>query len=165
MIREGDVAPDFELVSSSGRRVKLSEYAGQKSVVLFFYPKDDSPGCTAQACSFRDAYDAFAEAGAEVIGISSDSAASHQAFGNKHRLPMTLLSDPNGQVRSRYGVGSTLGILPGRATFVIDKSGVVRHAFSSQLRVERHVKEALEVLERLSRGLSSPLARNRLAPA
>lgn len=150
MIAEGEKAPDFELVASNGRQVKLSDYAGKKSVVLFFYPKDDSPGCTVEACSFRDSYDAFTEAGAEVIGISSDSVDSHLSFEKKHGLPMTLLSDPRGEVRKSYGIRSTLGLLPGRATFVIDKSGVVQNAFSSQLRLGKHVEDALEVVKRIS---------------
>src|SRR5687767_7887387 len=89
-----DRAPDFELVSAEGRVVRLSEFIGEKAVVLFFYPKDDSPGCTIEACNFRDSHEAFAEAGAEVIGISTDSTSSHASFARKHRLPMTLLSDP-----------------------------------------------------------------------
>jgi len=149
MIQSGEHAPDFELLSDAGQKVKLSQFAGQKCVVLYFYPKDHTPGCTVEACRFRDSHDAFAEAGAEVIGISSDSVESHAKFVSKHHLPMTLVSDPGGQVRARYGVKSTLGILPGRVTFVIDKDGVVRHAFSSQLRVGRHVEEALEVVKKL----------------
>jgi len=149
MLTTGTKAPDFELVSSTGQTVRLSDFAGKK-VVVFFYPKDDSPGCTREACHFRDAYDDFTEAGAEVIGISSDSTASHEAFGKKHGLPMTLLSDPEGEARKRYGVGSTLGILPGRATFVIDRAGVVQNAFSSQLRFGKHVEDALAVVKSLS---------------
>jgi peroxiredoxin Q/BCP len=150
MIGDGEKAPDFDLVASTGERVKLSDYAGKKAVVLFFYPKDDSPGCTVEACNFRDSYDAFTEAGATVIGISSDSTDSHAAFGKKHGLPMTLLSDPNGEVRKRYGVRSTLGFIPGRATFVVDKNGVVQNAFSSQLRLGKHVEDALAVVKRIS---------------
>jgi peroxiredoxin Q/BCP len=146
----GAAAPDFTLRSQSGTEVSLSTFKGQKAVVLFFYPKDETPGCTAEACSFRDEYDAFAEAGAEVIGISSDSAESHASFAAHHRLPMTLLSDPGGRVRQLFGVKSTLGLLPGRVTFVIDKQGVVRHVFSSQLRATAHVKEALGVVRQLS---------------
>lgn len=149
MISTGEKAPDFELVSSTGAKVRLSDYSGKK-VVVFFYPKDDSPGCTREACQFRDAYDDFTEAGAEVIGISADSTASHEAFGRKHGLPMTLLSDPEGAARKSYRVGSTLGILPGRATFVIDREGIVRNAFSSQLRLGKHVEDALAVVKSLS---------------
>lgn len=149
MIAVGQKAPDFDLVAGDGRRVKLSDFAGKKAVVLFFYPKDDSPGCTVGACAFRDAYDVFAGAGAEVVGISADSAESHASFGAKHRLPMTLLSDPDGAVRKKYDVRSTLGILAGRATFVIDKAGIVRDAFSSQVNIPKHIRGALEVVKRI----------------
>ncbi len=150
MIQVGDRAPDFELPDGGGKTVRLSEFQGKKNVVLFFYPKDDSPGCTVEACTFRDRYQDFADAGAELIGISSDSVESHASFAGKHRLPMTLLSDSRGEVRKRYGVKATLGILPGRATFIVDKGGVVRHVFESQVRVKKHVQESLDVLERLS---------------
>jgi peroxiredoxin Q/BCP len=153
----GQRAPDFTLPSSGGAKVTLSELTKDKAVVVFFYPKDDTPGCTVEACTFRDSYDAFAEAGAEVVGISSDSTASHERFAGKHKLPMTLLSDTDGAVRKQYGVKSTLGIMPGRATFVIDRSGVVRHVFVSQLRAEKHVHEALAVVKRLA-GERAPTA-------
>ena len=146
----GDAAPEFELPDSAGKRVRLSDFRGKKSVVLYFYPKDDTPGCTKEACSFRDNYEAFKDAGAEVIGVSSDSEASHQKFATKFRLPFTLVADTTGAVRKRYGVPATLpGILPGRMTFVIDREGVVRHVFNSQLQATKHVDEALGVLKRL----------------
>jgi peroxiredoxin Q/BCP len=145
----GDLAPDFELTDVSGQRVRLSDFRGKRPVVLYFYPKDDTPGCTREACSFRDRYAAFQEAGAEVIGVSSDSAASHRSFAEKHRLPFTLVADAGGAVRKRYGVPATLGLLPGRVTFVIDRDGFVRHVFNSQLQPTRHVDEALGVLRRL----------------
>ncbi|MCL2449738.1 MAG: peroxiredoxin [Polyangiaceae bacterium] len=155
----GDRAPDFTLPSESGEPVTLSSLLGQAPLVVYFYPKDDSPGCTREACSFRDRYDAFAEAGARVVGVSSDSVESHRRFADKHRLPMTLLSDRDGKVRALYGVRATLGILPGRATFVIDASGVVRHIFVSQLRFLRHVDEALSVVRALaSSKAGAPLA-------
>jgi peroxiredoxin Q/BCP len=149
-INVGDAAPEFELPDASGKRVRLSDFRGKKSVVLYFYPKDDTPGCTKEACSFRDQYEAFKDAGAEVIGISSDSEASHQKFATKYKLPFTLVADSGGGVRKRYGVPATLpGILPGRMTFVIDRDGVVRHVFNSQLQATKHVDEALGVLKRL----------------
>ena len=148
-IAVGDKAPDFTLTSSTGQKVSLSEFSGKKSVVLFFYPKDGTPGCTAEACSFRDSYDVFAEAGAEVVGVSSDSVESHVEFAGKHKLPMTLLSDAGGAIRKLYGVKSTLGLLDGRMTFVIDKQGIVRHVFRSQLRATKHVSEALDVIKTL----------------
>jgi peroxiredoxin Q/BCP len=145
----GDRAPDFALASSKGAEVKLSDFVGKKNVVLFFYPKDETAGCTAEACSFRDAYEDFVEAGAEVIGVSSDSPESHAQFAGKHSLPMVLLSDQGGRVRDMYGVKPTLGIIPGRVTYVIDRQGVVRHMFRSQLRVHQHVKETLSILKTL----------------
>jgi thioredoxin-dependent peroxiredoxin len=160
----GDRAPDFTLPGSNQGTVTLSELtagktpgsAGGRTVVIFFYPKDDTPGCTIEACGFRDEYYAFAQAGAEVIGISSDSVVSHDRFAQKHKLPMTLLSDADGKVRELYGVRASLGIMPGRATFVVDREGFVRHTFVSQLRFARHVKEALEVVRRLEREREKP---------
>ena len=147
----GDKAPDFTLPSRSGEPVTLSKLLGRRAVVVFFYPKDDTPGCTVEACTFRDNYEAFVEAGAEVVGISSDSLESHERFASKHRLPMTLLSDADGKVRAAYGVQSLLGLWPGRATFVVDREGVVQHVFVSQLRVGAHVRQALDVVKRISR--------------
>ena len=148
-IRVGDEAPDFVLPDRTGKMVRLSEFRGRKAVVLYFYPKDDTPGCTKESCAFRDGYQDFQDAGAEVIGVSSDSAESHGKFAAKHRLPFTLLADQGGQVRKRYGVPATLGLLPGRVTFVIDRGGVVRHVFNSQFQATQHVSEALEALRRL----------------
>jgi peroxiredoxin Q/BCP len=145
----GDKAPDFTLPSSSGEPVTLSEVYGRRTVVLYFYPKDDTPGCTVEACSFRDRYDAFNDAGAEVIGVSSDSTDDHGRFAAKHRLPMKLVSDADKRLRKLYDVRATLGLLPGRATFVIDRTGTIRHVFVSQLRFGRHAEEALEVVKRL----------------
>ena len=145
-IQVGDAAPDFDLPDASGRRVRLSEFKGRRAVVLYFYPKDDTPGCTKEACSFRDSYEVFREAGAEVIGVSSDSAASHQAFARKHGLPFALVADAGGELRRRYGVPSTLGLLPGRVSYVIDREGIVRHVFNSQLQASKHVDEALAAL-------------------
>ena len=143
----GDTAPDFTLPSQSGEEVSLGDFLGRKkAVVLFFYPKDDTPGCTKEACSFRDGYEQFEQLEAEVIGVSSDSVSSHQRFAQRHDLPFVLLSDEGGEVRKLYGVPNTLGLFPGRVTYVIDREGVVRHVFASQLSVERHVQEALTAL-------------------
>ena len=142
----GDRAPDFALPDASGATIRLSDFRGKKAVVLYFYPKDDTPGCTKEACGFRDSYEEFAGAGAEVIGVSSDSGDSHRGFASKYKLPFTLLSDQGGKVRQQYGVPATLGLLPGRVTFVIDRDGVVRHVFNSQLAATRHVSEALGAL-------------------
>jgi len=145
-VRVGDEAPDFVLPDRTGKMVRLSEFRGRKAVVLYFYPKDDTPGCTKESCAFRDSYQDFQDAGAEVIGVSSDSAESHGRFAAKHRLPFTLLADQGAQVRKRYGVPATLGLLPGRVTFVIDRAGIVRHVFNSQFQATQHVSEALEAL-------------------
>ena len=142
----GSKAPDFTLPSQSGEMVSLSDFLGRKPVVLFFYPKDDTPGCAKQACAFRDEFEEFGKLDAEVVGISSDTVASHERFVAKHDLPFALLSDEGSRVRTFYGVPSTLGLFPGRVTYVINEEGVVRHVFSSQLGVERHVEEALRAL-------------------
>ncbi len=145
-VEVASVAPDFTLPSQAGELVSLKDFIGTKPVVLFFYPKDDTPGCTKQACAFRDDYEEFGKLDAEVIGISSDSVDSHRRFVSKHDLPFTLLSDEGGKVRKLYGVQNSFGLFPGRVTYVIDEEGMVRHIFSSQLGVERHVEEAIEAL-------------------
>ena len=149
-IQVGDKAPDFTLPSQAGEQVRLSDRLGERIVVLYFYPKDETAGCTKEACAFRDSYEMFAEAGAEVIGVSSDSVDRHAAFAGHHELPFTLLSDQGGQVRKSYAVPATLGILPGRVTYVIDRAGIVRHVFSSQTNIGRHVNDALDVVKKLS---------------
>ena len=142
----GDRAPDFELLDQHGAIVRLSDLVARGPVVLFFYPKDDTTGCTKEACRFRDDFPKFLEAGAQVAGISSDSPESHRKFGAKYSLPFTLLSDPGGKVRRLYGAVGFFGLLPGRVTFVIERSGVVRGVYSSQSRFERHAAEALSAV-------------------
>src|SRR5689334_12183969 len=147
----GEQAPDFEKTTHDGERVSLSALRGQKAVVLYFYPKDETPGCTAEACSFRDSYEAFTEAGAEVIGVSADSDESHGKFAEHHRLPFKLVSDKDGDLRKRYKVPSALlGIVPGRVSYVIDKQGKVRHVFNSMLQAKKHVSEALAIVKTLT---------------
>ena len=146
-VKVGDVAPDFMLPSQTGDLVSLSDFRGKKAVVLYFYPKDDTPGCTKEACAFRDRYEVLKEAGAEVIGVSGDSSQSHQQFATKYNFPFILLSDNGNELRKRYGVPSTLWVLPGRVTYVIDKEGVVRHIFDSMLDFKAHVDEALQTLK------------------
>ncbi len=148
-LRVGEPAPDFTLPSSTGEAVRLSDFRGKSEVVLFFYPKDNSPACTIEACSFRDSHEAFREAGAAVLGISADSADSHRRFAARHGLPFVLLADTDAAVRTQYGVPRTLGLLHGRVTYLIDRQGIVRHIFSSQFQPRRHVAEALAVLESL----------------
>jgi peroxiredoxin Q/BCP len=149
-IQAGDKAPDFTLPSQAGEPVRLGDRLGERVVVLYFYPKDETAGCTKEACAFRDSYEVFTQAGAEVIGVSSDSVDKHAAFVGHHELPFTLLSDEGGQVRKSYGVPSTLGILPGRVTYVIDRAGTVRHVFNSMTNIGRHVGDALDVVKKLS---------------
>jgi thioredoxin-dependent peroxiredoxin len=148
-VNVGDPAPDFTLPDQTGTAVRLRDVVGRKTVVLYFYPKDQTPGCTVEARAFRDSYDAFTAADAEVIGVSGDSVRSHRRFAASQGLPFLLLSDRDGEVRELYGVEKTLGLLPGRVTYVIDREGVVRHIYSSQLRVTRHSREALAVARAL----------------
>jgi peroxiredoxin Q/BCP len=145
----GDKAPDFQLTDQAGRKVSLADFRGKKAVVLYFYPKDETPGCTKEACSFRDSYEDFVRAGAEVIGVSGDSVDKHKSFAEHHRLPFTLLADDGNKLRKAYGVPATMWILPGRVTYVIDRQGVVRHVFDSQLQATRHIDEALGVVRSL----------------
>ena len=138
----GDKAPDFTLESQTGENLTLSDFFGKKNVVLYFYPKDETPGCTREACTFRDSYAPFTDLGVEVIGVSAGTLESHKAFADRHNLLFMLLSDLDNNVRKLYGPTSTLVFIPGRVTFIIDKKGVVRHLFSSQLQPEKHVEEA-----------------------
>lgn len=148
-VQVGDLAPDFTLPTQSGEQITLSSFRGKKAVVLYFYPRDYTPGCTAEACAFRDSYEVFRDAGAEVIGVSSDSEESHQRFASSYQLPFSLVSDKGGKLRKLYGVSSVMGLLPGRVTYIIDKEGVVRHIFTAQFAAEKHVAVALETLKSL----------------
>lgn len=148
-VEVGDKAIDFTLPSQKGGQVRLGDYIGKKVVVLYFYPKDNTPGCTAEACKFRDNYQVFVDAGAEVIGVSSQSLESHNIFSTEFHLPFNLLSDEGGKVRKLWGVPTSVGLLPGRVTYVIDKAGVVRHMFVSQTDIEGHIEGALKVVREL----------------
>jgi peroxiredoxin Q/BCP len=148
-IQAGDEAPDFTLPAQSGEPVRLHDRIGERVIVLYFYPKDNTPGCTAEACAFRDSHEIFADAGAEVIGVSSDSVARHTAFAERHQLPFTLLSDQGGRVRKSYGVPTVLGVLPGRVTYVIDREGTVRNVFSSMTQIDQHIGDALRMVQKL----------------
>jgi thioredoxin-dependent peroxiredoxin len=146
-LKAGDKAPDFTLESSDGRKISLHDYEGSKNVVIYFYPKDFTAGCTAETKAFGENYDAILAMGAEVLGISSDSAKSHESFASECGASFPLLADSGGTVRQAYGAKSSFGLMPGRVTFVIDKQGIVRHVFSSQLRPKQHIKEAVEALK------------------
>lgn len=150
-LKPGDRVPEFTLPDQDGKPTSLRELLSEGCLVLYFYPRDDTPGCTAEACGFRDDHDEFVRAGATVVGVSSDGVVSHRRFREKHRLPFRLLSDGDGELRRRFGVPRTLGVLDGRVTYVIDPRGVVRHVFDSQLRTRRHVEEALRVVEQMLR--------------
>lgn len=146
VVRVGDAAPDFTLPDQNNSLVRLSQFKGQTWVVLYFYPKDDTYGCIVESSQFRDSYEVFQTSGSEVIGISSDTPQSHAAFAEKYQLPFRLLSDQKQTVRDLYGVPSTLGMIPGRVTYIIDKEGVVRHIFDSQFHPKSHVDEALAII-------------------
>jgi peroxiredoxin Q/BCP len=151
-VQVGEKAPDFTLPSQTGEEVRLSDRLGDRVVVLYFYPKDDTRGCTAEACAFRDSHEVFTDAGAEVIGVSSDSVSKHASFAGKHNLPFTLLSDSGGKVRKIYGVPAVLGFVPGRVTYVIDRDGTIRHIFSSMTNIGQHISDAVAVVKQLQSG-------------
>ena len=144
----GDNCPDFELNNQFGERIKIKELIGKKTLVIYFYPKDDTPGCTKEACSFRDAYEDFIALNCEVIGISSDSEKAHKKFADKHRLTFQLLSDANKHVRKLFGVpGNLFGLIPGRVTYIIDLEGKIKGVFNSQLDPFGHIAKAMEVVK------------------
>lgn len=149
-IKVGDKAPDFELQRQDGGCFRLYDLLKEKNVVLYFYPKDSTPGCTKQACGFRDQYEVFQEQGAEVVGVSSDSLSSHQKFEKSFKLPFVLLSDKGGSVRTNYGVPKKFGIIPGRVTYIIDRQGVVRYVFNSMTKPLEHVNLALDILKEMN---------------
>ena len=147
----GDRAPSFTLQDQSGTSVSLDGMLGKGAIVIFFYPKDGTPGCTTEVCSFRDSSAELAAAGAQVYGVSSDSVQSHRTFADKHRLPYSLLADEGGKVREAFGVPrGLLGLMDGRVTYVLDAGGIVRHKFEAMLRAGKHVDEALGTVRRLA---------------
>lgn len=149
-IEKGDKIPQFELKDQHGTVFKSEELIGKKPAVIYFYPKDFTPGCTKEACNFRDSYEDFEEAGAEVIGISNDSEKSHAKFAKKHKLPFILLSDVNGRVRKKFGIKkSLLGLVPGRETFVADSEGKIIFKFNS-LDASKHMTKALNAIKKLN---------------
>jgi peroxiredoxin Q/BCP len=147
LLEPGTMAPDFELPDSTGTPIRLSALRG-RPVVVYFYPKDDTTVCTKQACTFRDRFAEFESNGARILGISDDSTASHMKFAAKYELPFTLLSDKGGAVRKLYGVNRRFGLIPGRATYVIDPAGKIRHVYSALSESSQHVDEALRALTR-----------------
>lgn len=149
-LRVGDAAPPIEATTHQGLQLNLQKLLEDGPVVLYFYPRDETPGCTAQACAFRDAYEDFVDAGAQVIGVSSDGADSHRGFADRHGLPFPLISDTDGSLRQAFGVSRTFGLLPGRVTYVVGQDGIIHHVFSSQLRPDQHIPQALAVVGRLA---------------
>ncbi|MCK8522641.1 peroxiredoxin [Aquimarina sp. D1M17] len=147
----GDKVPEFVAKKDTGEEFNSYEIIKNKPLVIFFYPKNFTPGCTKEACAFRDSYEDFKTLGAEVIGISSDSVASHTRFKNRYKLPYTFLSDPEGELRKLFGVKSELlGLLPGRETYVIDRDGIVRLKFNS-MNASRHLNKALSKVKELAK--------------
>jgi peroxiredoxin Q/BCP len=146
----GSVVPQFTLPDQDGNLFSVNSVIGKKTLVIYFYPKDDSPGCTKEACSFRDSFEVFNEADAMIIGISGQSVESHKKFAEKYRLSFTLLSDEGDKVRKLFGVPvNFLGLVPGRVTYIVDKSGKVIYIFDSQVQATKHVDEALRILKEL----------------
>jgi peroxiredoxin Q/BCP len=149
-IELGSKVPIFELKDQNGELFSLETVLGKKNLVIYFYPKDDSPGCTKEACSFRDQFEVFSDADAIIIGISAQSEESHLEFAQKHRLNYTLLSDTGNKVRKLFGVpASFFGLIPGRVTYVVNKEGKIAYMFNSQIQAERHVDAALRILQEL----------------
>jgi len=147
-IKIGDAAPDFQLKDQNGEDFSLRNHIGNENILVYFYPKDETPGCTKEACTFRDNIEQFRGLNCKVIGISSDSEANHKQFAIHHNLPFTLLSDPRNKVRKLFGVKAAIpGILPGRKTYLINKNGVISHISEYQFKPLLHVQEALKALE------------------
>lgn len=144
-LQVGDRAPDFTAQTHTGQTIRLADFVGQRGLVLFFYPRDGTPVCTQEACSFRDSYEQFTAAGVEVIGVSGDSTSSHQEFAQRHQLSFPLISDTGGTLRKAFGVSSILGLIPGRVTFVIDREGIIRLIYSALFASDEHVRQALRI--------------------
>jgi peroxiredoxin Q/BCP len=150
-LKVGDKVPEFTAKDQHGNLFNSADVIGKKGVALYFYPKDDTPGCTAQACSFRDQYEDFLLLNTEVIGVSGDNEKSHQKFAQKYRLPFTLLSDSNKELRKLFGVPTNLlGLLPGRVTYVIDQNGIIRMIFDHMM-AQKHLPKALEQIKLLQK--------------
>jgi thioredoxin-dependent peroxiredoxin len=147
----GDHAPDFSATTYDGNKIRLADFLGKRALVLFFYPKDGTPICTQEVCAFRDSYEQFIDAGADVIGVSSDTEESHRAFARQHKLSFPLISDVDGSLRKGFAVPKTMGLFPGRVTYVIDQAGIIRQIFSAQFASDEHVRQALIAVGAASR--------------
>ncbi|MGA8904115.1 MAG: peroxiredoxin [Candidatus Bathyarchaeia archaeon] len=148
-VKAGDQAPDFEGPTSDGSRLGLKDFAGKKNVVLYFYPKDDTPGCMREACSFRDNLQSIRGMGAEIVGVSLDSIQSHDRFAKKYTLPFPLISDKDKRIATAYGVLKDLGLSTNRVTFIIDKNGKVAKIFP-KVDVSKHTEEVAAALKELA---------------
>lgn len=147
-IKVGDKVPDFSLKDQFGADFQTTDHIGKTAMVIYFYPKDDTPGCTKEACKFRDSYTEFSDRNVKVIGISSDSVKSHKNFAEKYNLPFTLLADTKKEVRKLFGVpGNMLGLIPGRVTYIVDKQGYIIYIYNSMTNAEGHIEEALKALK------------------
>ena len=151
-LKIGSPAPDFSRQTADGKTFSLKDLQGKRAVVLFFYPKDETSVCTKEACTFRDSYQKFQELGAEVVGVSGDDKESHEHFAANHHLQYQLISDSDGSLRKLYRVQNSMGLIPGRVTFVIDKEGTIRMIFNNMMDGPRHVKEALDTLQSINSG-------------
>lgn len=148
VLEVGDKVPSFSLKDQFGKTFDINELIGEKPMVIYFYPKDDTPGCTKEACSFRDSHEEFTDRNIKVIGISADDSESHKNFAEKYNLPFTLLSDTDNKVRKLFGVKSNIfGLIPGRVTYVINKTGEIIFIYDSQFKAEKHIQESLKAID------------------
>ena len=146
-VQVGDRIPEFKLMDQNGDEFSSSQYVGSTAMVIYFYPKDDTPGCTKEACKFRDSYEEFTDKNVKVVGISADNIQSHKDFAAKYKLPFTLLSDTENKIRKLFGVKANMfGMIPGRVTYIVDKQGNVISIYESALNAEKHIEKALEAL-------------------
>jgi thioredoxin-dependent peroxiredoxin len=148
-LKDGDSAPLFESVTESGEKFSLADLIGKSNIVLYFYPKDFTSGCTKEACTFRDNWDKVTSLGAKIVGISSDSPETHSRFKKEHGLQFTLVSDQDKRIRKLYGVDGMF--IPPRVTFVVDKHGKIRSIFNSQVNIAKHVEQSLQTLDGISK--------------
>ena len=148
-LKVGDELPNFVAIDTNGVAFDSSKLIGKQPVVIYFYPKDNTPGCTAQACSFRDNYQIFKDLGAELIGVSADSVTSHVKFKSKYQLPFILLSDADKKLRKLFGVPNSFIFLPGRQTYVVDQNGIIQMVFNS-VSSTIHIEKAIQILKNLN---------------
>ncbi len=150
-LKIGDRIPDFVLKDQHDTNFNIADFRGKHILVIYFYPKDDTPGCTTEACSFRDEYEVFTDMNVKVIGISSDDVASHKKFAEKYNLPFTLLADVDKKVQKLFGVPkSFLGMVPGRVTYIVDKEGILVHIFNNMTDAKKHISESISIIKKMN---------------